>query len=51
MNPFSGRPSWEKITKLSLDEKLVHLRDPSFRKQVMSENLSVEEAGRTCFDV
>ncbi|MBG05965.1 MAG: amidohydrolase [Rhodospirillaceae bacterium] len=47
MNPFSGRPSWEKIAKLSLDEKLVHLRDPSFRKQVMSETCpSKKLAGR-----
>ncbi|MEC8776539.1 MAG: amidohydrolase family protein, partial [Pseudomonadota bacterium] len=47
MNPFSGRPSWEKIAKLSLDEKLVHLRDLSFRKQVMSETCpSKKLAGR-----
>jgi N-acyl-D-aspartate/D-glutamate deacylase len=37
LNPFSGRPSWEKVAMLSLDEKLVHLRDPEFRKQLMSE--------------
>ena len=41
-NPFAGRPSWEKIADLSLDEKLVHLRDPSFRKQIMSETCPVE---------
>lgn len=47
MNPFSGRPSWEKIAKLSLDKKLAHLRDPSFRKQVMSETCpSKKLAGR-----
>ena len=47
MNPFSGRPSWEKIAKLSMDEKLVHLRDPSFRKQVMGETCPAKKlAGR-----
>lgn len=43
MNPFSGRPSWEKIAKLPLAEKLVHLRDPAFRKQVMSETCSAKK--------
>ena len=47
MNPFSGRPSWEKIAKLSMDEKLVHLHDPSFRKQVMRETCPAKKlAGR-----
>ena len=40
-NPLSGRPSWEEIATLPLDEKLVHLRDPSFRKRVTSESCSV----------
>jgi len=47
LNPFSGRPSWEKIANLPLDEKLVHLRDPAFRKQVMSETCPTKKlAGR-----
>ena len=47
LNPFSGRPSWEKITQLSLDEKLVHLRDTEFRKQLMSETCPTKKlAGR-----
>ena len=47
LNPFSGRPSWEKIAHLTLDEKLVHLRDPEFRKQVMSETCPTKKlAGR-----
>ena len=47
LNPFSGRPSWEKITQLSLDEKLVHLRDNKFRKQLMSETCPTKKlAGR-----
>jgi N-acyl-D-aspartate/D-glutamate deacylase len=47
LNPFSGRPSWEKITQLSLDEKLVHLRDTEFRKQLMSETCPTKNlAGR-----
>ena len=47
LNPFSGRPSWEKIAHLTPDEKLVHLRDPEFRKQVMSETCPTKKlAGR-----
>ena len=47
LNPFSGRPSWEKIAKLSLDEKVVHLRDTEFRKQLMSETCPTKKlAGR-----
>ena len=47
LNPFSGRPSWEKITQLSLDKKLVHLRDTKFRKQLMSETCPTKKlAGR-----
>lgn len=47
LNPFSGRPSWEKIAKLPLEEKLVHLRDSAFRKQLMSETCPHKQlAGR-----
>ncbi|MCH9674430.1 MAG: amidohydrolase family protein [Gammaproteobacteria bacterium] len=37
LNPFSGRPSWEAIKHLSLDEKLVQLRNPEFRDRLMAE--------------
>ncbi len=47
MNPFSGRPSWEKIAKLGLEEKLAYLRQPAFRKQLLSETCpSSKLAGR-----
>jgi len=36
-NPFFGRPSWMKISKLSLAEKLVHLRNPEFRARLLAE--------------
>jgi len=36
-NPFFGRPSWMKISKLPLAEKLVHLRNPEFRAKLIAE--------------
>jgi len=36
-NPFFGRPSWMKISKLPLAEKLVHLRNPEFRAKLLAE--------------
>ena len=36
-NPFVNRPSWNRIADLPLDEKLVHLRQPDFRKRLISE--------------
>ena len=46
MNPFSGRPSWEAIAKLSLQDKLVHLHDPVFRKRVMAETCPIEKLSK-----
>lgn len=46
MNPFSGRRSWEAIAKLSLEEKLVHLHDPGFRKRVMAETCPTEKLAK-----
>ena len=37
LNPFIGRPSWEEISHLSLEKKLVHLRNQEIRKRVISE--------------
>lgn len=36
-NPFVNRPSWNKIADLPYDEKLAILRQPNFRKQLISE--------------
>jgi N-acyl-D-aspartate/D-glutamate deacylase len=47
LNPFSGRPSWEKVATLSLEEKLVYLHNPAFRNQLMSETCPTKKlAGR-----
>lgn len=42
-NPFVGRPSWNKIANLSLEEKLAILRQPDFRAQIMSETCPDEK--------
>ena len=36
-NPFVNRPSWNRITDLPFEEKLAFLRQPDFRKQLISE--------------
>lgn len=36
-HPFALNPSYKEIEKLPLDEKVARLRDPAFRKQLMSE--------------
>ncbi len=36
-NPFINRPSWDKIADLPFAEKLVILRQPDFRAQLISE--------------
>ncbi|HIF74962.1 MAG TPA: D-aminoacylase [Porticoccaceae bacterium] len=36
-NPFSTHPSYQAIEHLSFEEKLERLRDPSFQKQLLSE--------------
>ncbi len=42
-NPFVGRPSWDKVAGLPLDEKLSVLRQPDFRAQLMSESCPDEK--------
>lgn len=42
-NPFIGRPTWDKIADLTLDEKLAALRQPDFRAQLMSESCPDEK--------
>ena len=37
LNPFSGHPSFEKISALPLDEKLAALRDLDFRARLLNE--------------
>jgi len=36
-NPFVNRPSWNRIADLPFDEKLAVLRQPEFRRQLISE--------------
>lgn len=36
-NPFVNRPSWNRIADLPFEEKLAFLRQPEFRKQLISE--------------
>jgi N-acyl-D-aspartate/D-glutamate deacylase len=36
-HPFSLNPSYKQIENLRLDEKVVRLRDPEFRRQLLSE--------------
>jgi N-acyl-D-aspartate/D-glutamate deacylase len=36
-NPFSTHPSYKAIKHLSFDERLARLRDPEFRRQLLSE--------------
>jgi N-acyl-D-aspartate/D-glutamate deacylase len=37
-NPFSGTPSYKKIARLPLAERVVIMRDPDFRRQLLSED-------------
>ena len=37
-NPFIGRPSWDKVADLPLDQKLAILRQPDFRAQLLAES-------------
>lgn len=37
LNPFFSRPSYKKIARLPLAERVAALRDPDFRQQLMSE--------------
>ncbi|HEX3953421.1 MAG TPA: amidohydrolase family protein [Stellaceae bacterium] len=40
LNPFSIRPSYLPLEKLSLDDRLARLRDPAVRRQILSEKPS-----------
>lgn len=37
-NPFSGTPSYKKIAQLPLAERVAAMRDPDFRRQLLSED-------------
>ena len=37
-NPFSGTPSYKKIARLPLAERVAVMRDPDFRRQLLSED-------------
>lgn len=37
MNPFTGRPTWDAIAHLPLEEKLKELRNPEFRAKLIAE--------------
>ncbi len=37
-NPFSGTPSYKKIAQLPLAERVQAMRDPDFRRQLLSED-------------
>ena len=37
-NPFSGTPSYKRIAKLPLDERVRVMSDPEFRRQLLSED-------------
>ena len=36
-NPFFPRPSWKRIAHLPFEQRLAALRDPEFRRQILSE--------------
>jgi N-acyl-D-aspartate/D-glutamate deacylase len=36
-NPFFPRPSWKRIAPLPFEQRLAALRDPAFRRQLLSE--------------
>ncbi|MDM0069999.1 amidohydrolase family protein [Variovorax sp. J31P207] len=42
-NPFSDHPSFKPIAHLPLAQKLTVLRNPEFRRQLLSENSGVDE--------
>ncbi len=37
LNPFSIRPSYQALLKLPVDERMIRMRDPAMRAQILSE--------------
>ena len=46
LNPFTVRPSYRKLEKLSIDEQRKRLRDPELRRQILAEKPSEAEVAR-----
>lgn len=46
-NPFLGKASWKEIEALPFAEKMVHLRDPAFRKKLIEEPADHEDVFTT----
>src|SRR5690606_33946648 len=36
-HPFAGRPTWDALADLSLDEKVARLRTPEVRERILAE--------------
>ncbi len=46
LNPFTVRPSYRKLEKLSIDEQRKRLRDPELRRQILAEKPSEAEVAK-----
>lgn len=43
LNPFTHHPSYREISRLSLPERIGHLRDPAFRARLLSETTTAAQ--------
>jgi N-acyl-D-aspartate/D-glutamate deacylase len=46
LNPFTVRPSYRKLTGLSIPEQLKRLRDPALRQKILAEQPSADEVSK-----
>src|SRR5262245_7911479 len=46
LNPFTVRPSYQRITKLSITEQRARLRDPEIRRQILAEKPSEADVAK-----